>query len=121
MTQVQVIEQGGKPAFYVIPASLWERVRGELEDLEDEAAYDQAIAADDGIRYPAPVAHAIADGVHAVRAWREHRGMTQEALALAADVSKPFISQIESGKREGSMGTLKKLASALGVAIDALT
>src|SRR6185312_5681308 len=121
MNKVQVIEQGGKPAFYVLPAALWEKVRGKVEDLDDVAAYDRAMAADDGTRYPADVAHAIADGLHPVRAWREYRGMTQEALAAAAAVSKPFISQIEGGKREGSVGTLKKLAAALGVPLAALT
>ena len=121
MNKVQVIEQGGRPAFYVLPAALWEKVRGKVEDLDDVAAYDRAVASDDGTRYPAAVAHAMADGVHPVRAWREHRGMTQEALATVAAVSKPFISQIEGGKREGSVGTLKKLAAALGVPLAALT
>lgn len=121
MSEIQVIEQGGKPAFYVLPAALWEKVRGKVEDLDDVAAYDRAMANDDGARYPAEVAHAMAEGMHAVRAWREHRGMTQDALAAAAGVSKPFISQIEGGKREGSVGTLKKLAAALGVPLAALT
>ena len=104
MNKVQVIEQGGK-----------------VEDLDDVAAYDRAVASDDGTRYPAAVAHAMADGIHPVRAWREHRGMTQKALAVAAAVSKPFISQIEGCKREGSVGTLTKLAAALGVPLAALT
>jgi transcriptional regulator with XRE-family HTH domain len=46
--------------------------------------------------------------------------MTQDALATAAGVSKPFVSQIEGGKREGSTATLRKLAAALGVSLDAL-
>jgi DNA-binding XRE family transcriptional regulator len=121
MSKVQVIEQGGKAAFYVVPAALWERVRPAVEALEDEAAYDNAIANDDGVRYPEQVAHAIADGAHPVRAWREHLGLTQDALATAAGVSKPFISQIESGKREGSITTLKKLGAALRVGVQALT
>lgn len=79
MSEVQVIEQGGKPAFYVVPAALWEKVRGKIEDLDDEAAFDRAVANDDGVRFPADVAHAIAGGVHPVRAWREHRKLTQDA------------------------------------------
>jgi DNA-binding XRE family transcriptional regulator len=87
----------------------------------DEAAYDRAVASDDGVRYPEQVAHAIADGVHPVRAWREHLGMTQDVLAAATGLSKPFISQIEGAKREGSVSTLKKLAAAMGVGLEALT
>lgn len=121
MSEVQVIVQGGKPAFYVVPAALWEQIRPAVEDLGDVAAYDHAMANDDGVRYPAEVAHAIAEGTHPVRAWREHRGLTQAVLADAAGVSTPFLSQIESGKREGTTATLKKLATALAVPLDALT
>lgn len=120
MSEVQVIEKNGKPAFYVLPAALWERVRDKVEDAEDVAAFDQAVANDDGARYPSDVANALAEGVHPVKAWREHRGLTQDALALAAGVSKPFISQIEGRKREGTTATMKKLAGALGVTLDTL-
>ncbi|TAL66210.1 MAG: XRE family transcriptional regulator [Burkholderiaceae bacterium] len=121
MSRVQVVEVAGKPVAYVVPADLWAKMREMAEDAEDAAAYADAVASDDGVRYPAKVAHAMADGMHAVRAWREHRGLTQDALAAAAGVSKPFISQIEGGKREGSVGTLKKLAAALDVPLGALT
>lgn len=120
MTEVQVIEKDGKPAFYVVPADIWDKVRSVIEDAEDGAAFDRAVANDDGSRIPAEVAFAIADGTSPIRAWREHRGLSQDALANAAGVSKPFISQIESGKRAGTASTLKKLASALSVSVDAL-
>jgi len=120
MSKVQVIEKDGKPAFYVLPAALWERVREAVEDAEDVAAYKQAVAEDDGLRFPAAVVHAELDGAHPVRAWREHRGLTLQALADAAGVSKPYVSQIEGGKRAGTAATLKKLARALQVPLDAL-
>ncbi|AVO50479.1 XRE family transcriptional regulator [Melaminivora suipulveris] len=120
MSDIQVIAQGGKPAFYVVPAALWEKVRDVLEGLEDEAAFDLATAQDDGTRIPAPVAFAVAGGSHPMRAWREHRGLSQEALAQAASLSKPYISQIESGRRAGSAATIKKIAAALGTTVDAL-
>ena len=121
MTEVQVIRKDGKPAFYVIPANLWNKVRGVIEDADDSAAFDRAIASDDGDRIPAEVAFAIADGASPVRAWREHRGLSQEALAEAAGLSKPFVSQIEGGKRSGTAATLKKIAAALGAPLDTLT
>ena len=120
MNQVQVIEKDGKPSFYVIPAEIWERVRELVEDAQDAAAYAEAVAQDDGVRYPAPVAYAMAEGVHPVRAWREHRTMTLQVLADAAGLSKPYVSQIEGGKRTGTAATLKKLARALGVPMEAL-
>jgi DNA-binding XRE family transcriptional regulator len=120
MSRVQVIEKDGKPDFYLVPADLWERVRGMVEDAEDAAAYADAVARDDGLRYPAAVALALADGTPALKAWREHKGLTLQALADATQLSRAFLSQIETGKRTGSAATLKKLADALGVPVGAL-
>lgn len=115
---VQVIEQDGKPAFYVVPAALWERMREAAEDAEDIADLERFEREDDGVRYPAAVA--MADGASPLRAWREHRGMTLQALAGAAGLSRAYVSQIEGGKRTGSAATLAKLAQALGVSVVAL-
>ena len=120
MSKVQVIEQDGKRLFYVVPADIWERVKGAVEDAEDAAAYAEAVARDDGVRYPAAVALAIAACAHPVKAWREHKRLTLQALADAAGVSKPYVSQIEGGKRTGTAATLRKLASALAVPPGAL-
>lgn len=120
MSRVQIIEKDGKPDFYVVPADLWESVKALVEDIEDAAAYADALAKDDGVRYPAAVAYAIADGASPLRAWREHKGLTLQALADAAGVSKPYVSQIEGGRRAGTAATLKKLATALGVPLMAL-
>jgi DNA-binding XRE family transcriptional regulator len=120
MSRVQVIELDGKPAAYVVPADIWARVREMVEDIEDAAAYDEAVANDDGFRVPHAIVVAIHEGRHPVRAWREHRQLTQEALAAAAGLSTPYLSQIEGGKRVGSMKTLRRIAAALGVPLDLL-
>jgi DNA-binding XRE family transcriptional regulator len=119
-SHVQVIEQDGKPAFYVVPAALWERMREAAEDAQDIADLERFEREDDGVRYPATVAMAMADGARPLRAWREHRGMTLQVLADAAGLSRAYISQIEGGKRIGSAATLAKLAQALGVSVVAL-
>jgi antitoxin component HigA of HigAB toxin-antitoxin module len=119
MSKVQMIEIDGHRA-YVVPAAIWERVREMVEDAEDAAAYAEAVASDDGFRIPHAVVLAKLDGAHPVKAWREHRGLTLQALADVAGVSKPYVSQIEGGKRSGTAATLKKVAAALGVPLDAL-
>lgn len=120
MSRVQVIEQDGKRLFYVVPADIWERVKELVEDAEDAAAYAEAVANDDGFRVPHAVVKAELDGATPLRAWREHRALSLQALADEAGLSKPFVSQIETGKRTGSAATLKRLAAALGVPVDAL-
>ncbi|VDY06930.1 Transcriptional regulator, XRE family [Thiomonas sp. Bio17B3] len=89
-----------------------------VESLDDVALFDAVKAADDGSRVLGAIAHAILDGAHPVKAWREYRGLTQDALAEKAGISKAYLSQIETGKRIGVAKTLKALAAALGVTLN---
>ena len=66
------------------------------------------------IRVPLPA------GENRVRVWREHRGLTVKALADKAGVTAAYLSQVETGKRDGTLGTYRKLAGALGVTLDEL-
>ncbi len=55
-----------------------------------------------------------------LKAWRKKRGYTQDQLAERAGLSKPFISQLESGKKQYTQQTLEALAAALGTTPGAL-
>lgn len=118
--KVQIIELDGKPAFAVVPIELWRTLAEHLEDAEDVAAFDRAMAQDDGGRIPHAVVKAELDGTHPVRAWRKYRGLSQAALARTAGVSRAFVCQIEAGERTGSIDTLAAIARALGVSLDLL-
>jgi transcriptional regulator with XRE-family HTH domain len=49
---------------------------------------------------------------------REEKGLTQDELAKKAQLTKPYISQLENGIRNNpSMSTLQRLAKALGVPV----
>ncbi|MDR3212900.1 MAG: helix-turn-helix transcriptional regulator [Azoarcus sp.] len=120
MTQIQFIERDGKRQFAVIPIELFNRMADYAEDAEDAALFDAAMAADDGFRIPAAVVDAILEGAHPVKAWREQRTLTQEALAAQAGISKAYLCQIETGKRQGAVKTLRALSRALDVPLDAL-
>ncbi len=50
-----------------------------------------------------------------VLVWRLTRGMSQEALARAASMSRPNLSAVERGDREVTLRTLRQLALALDV------
>jgi DNA-binding XRE family transcriptional regulator len=117
---VQVIERDGKPEWAVIPYEEYERLVEEAEMLQDVQAYDEAkkaIAKGEEL-VPSEVTYAILDGGNPVRVWREHRGQTQQQLAEAADISVPYLSQIESGKRRGSAEVLAAIAKELGLSLD---
>jgi transcriptional regulator with XRE-family HTH domain len=56
-----------------------------------------------------------------IKELREAAGLTQQQLATNAGLSSSNLSQIEQGhKRDPRISTLKALARALGVSIDAL-
>ena len=43
-----------------------------------------------------------------------------KSLAEKAGIAPAYLSQIETGKRDGTVSTIKKLAEALGVMVDDL-
>ncbi len=55
-----------------------------------------------------------------VRAWRTERGMTRKALSLACGVSERYLAQLESGRGNISVLLLRKVARAMGVAVEHL-
>jgi transcriptional regulator with XRE-family HTH domain len=55
-----------------------------------------------------------------LRAIRTKKAMSQEALAQLAGMSQTFLSNVENGKSDPSLNTLKRLAGALGVNVSDL-
>ncbi len=52
-----------------------------------------------------------------VRTIRERKGLSQRALAEKAEMSITFLSNVELGKVDPSVSTLRRLAKALNVKI----
>ena len=96
------------------------------ERLVDEADIARAnkikrdIAAGDDEVVPADIVRRLIAGENKVKVWRSHRGLSGRDLAAAAGVSAPFISEIESGKKDGSVSVMKKIADVLKVDLDDL-
>ena len=89
-----------------------------LEDIRDYDAAKAALEKGEDELIPAEVVFAIIDGENPIKVWRKHRGLTQQQLANAAGISKPYLSQIEVGKRTGTTEILSEIAKALGVSLD---
>lgn len=92
-------------------------------DLADVTAYDEAkarLASGEDELVPSTVVDAILNGENPIRVWRRHRGLAPGELATAAKLSPAYLSQIETGKRQGKAETLKRIALALGATVDDL-
>lgn len=51
---------------------------------------------------------------------REQKGVTQKALAEAANVSSPFMYDLENGNRNAKPETWARIAAALGCTVNDL-
>ena len=101
----------------------FDRLMAASEDLADIAAFDEAkarLASGQDELVLAAIVDAILGGEHPIRVWRRHRGLAVGELAAAALLSQAYLSQIETGKRQGPAETLKRVAIALGVTVDDL-
>jgi DNA-binding Xre family transcriptional regulator len=91
-----------------------------MEELEDIRALDAALAKPKRRMIPFEVTSAVLDGVSPIRAWREHRRLSLQALAEAAAVALSRLTELESGARKATPADLRKLARALGTQVDDL-
>ena len=114
----QIIEKNGKPEWAIIPYGEFIKIQEILEDAEDIkdiAENLKAIEENREIIVPGEVTFAIVDGIHPIRAWREYKNMRINELAKRVGISGSFLSQIENGKRNPTIETLKAIASALDI------
>jgi Helix-turn-helix domain len=91
-----------------------------IEELEDIRALDAAMAKPARRMILFEVTSAILDGASPSRAWREHRGLSLQALADGAAVAVSRLMELESGVRKGTSAELRSLARALGTEVDDL-
>lgn len=107
-----------------IPRDEYDRLRAAAEDLADLQAYDRAAA---GLKsgqdelIPADYVNRLLNGESPLRVYRDLRGLTQVALAKQAGVNRVTVAEIETGRKQGSVATLRALATSLGISLDDIT
>ena len=119
-------DANGRTQFVVISAEdyalLTQTVEAARELMDVRAALKTNIVDKMGNKggIPATVAHRIADGENPVRVWRDNRGLKAVALARAAGISPAYLSEIETGKKDGTFRTMASIARVLNVSLDDL-
>jgi len=104
----------------------YEALLQQIEDAEDLAAVAaaearEALLGKETARadyLPLELVERLSAGEHPIRVWRSHRGLTREALAKVAGVSPSYLTEIETGRKPGSLNAMMKLAVALKVSLD---
>lgn len=118
---IQTIKRDGKTEFVVLPVAEYEVLIEAVQDKMDQALISEfrnQLRSGEEETVPSHVAQALISGQSPVKIWREYRGMTQDALAKKTGISKAFLSQIETKKRNGGIKTLRALAEVLKVSVD---
>ena len=120
---VQIIEKNGKPEWAVIPYNEYIKIQELIDDIEDKKdieKYLKAIESGEEQIIPGEVTFAILEGIHPIRAWREYKQIKVRELAKQAGITSSYLSQIETGKRNPTIDTLKSIAEALGIDVEIL-
>ncbi len=111
----------GGEEYAVVPRAEYEALRDAVdEDAMDAAIMQRVLKDPDQELVPFELAKRIADGEHPVRVWRDYRGMKATELAAAAGIAASYLSDIENGKKPGSVKAMKRIAGALNVTVDDL-
>jgi ribosome-binding protein aMBF1 (putative translation factor) len=127
MARVQFITTPKGETLAVMPAEDYEALAAAA-DAPDEAE-EEALAAemrrlreeDRGAPLGLAEFRRILAGESPIRVWREYRGLSVRQLAARLRMSPGFLSDIETGKKAGSVETLRAIAREFGVSMDDLT
>lgn len=96
----------------------------QINDDEDAlavSAFDRAMAERAEAPVSIDVVRRLAEGESAIKVWREHRGLTQAALAERSGLRQGSISDLERGRRgTASFDTMCRIADALHISLDDL-
>ena len=115
----------GRKTFIKLPEVEFNNLLQELEDLRDLQAVRSAkknIAAGEET-IPFELVKALVDAEHSgqrIAIWRKYRGIKRDELAKIVGVTGPYISMIESGKRNGDIKLFKEFAAAFDCDVDVL-
>lgn len=99
--EYQTILENGRPRFAVVPIKDFRKLL--KQSGQAEATVPHAVVA------------AVVDGRTPVRAWREHLGLSQQAVAERMGITQPAYAQMESSGAKLRKATRERIAAAFGV------
>ncbi|MEX0738575.1 MAG: helix-turn-helix transcriptional regulator [Pseudohongiella sp.] len=106
-TDVQIIQQDGKPAFAVLPYENYLQLVGQEADSDVYIPHEV-------------VGLCIEKGLSLIAAWRTYKRLNQVDLAQRMGITQPALAQMEKTGARPQKRTLVKAAAALGVRVEQL-
>jgi DNA-binding XRE family transcriptional regulator len=115
---------GGEVA--ILPRKDYELLAAKASEFDEDAGTARIVArakkevSSGGPLLPKDVVDRLANGENPLRVLREWRGETQMYLSSKTDLSQGYISDIENGRRVGTVEALRLIANVLNAPLDLL-
>ncbi|RKU11717.1 XRE family transcriptional regulator [Candidatus Poribacteria bacterium] len=101
--------------FVLVPIEQYNQLLADIEMLKDVRDFRGAKAVDEET-FPAEVINRlILNEENPIKVYREYRELTQKQLADKVGIQRTYLAEIETGRKSGSVKTLKAIAEALDV------
>jgi hypothetical protein len=110
----------------ILPRKDYELLAAKASEVDEDAGTARIVArakkgvSGGGVLLPKDVVDRIANGENPVRVLREWRDETQMYLHFKTGLSQGYISDIENGRRVGTVAALRLIANVLNVPLDLL-
>jgi predicted transcriptional regulator len=106
-TDIQIIRQGGHPAFVVVPYAQWQSITGQ--SLEEVLIPHEVVG------------YMAVENMSAIAAWRKYRGLSQSELGdKMGGLTQSSVAQLEAVGSKPQKRTLERVASALNIDLEQL-
>jgi len=112
--------------FAILPRKEYETLAAKAAEADEDVGTRRIVArarkevAAGALLLPKDVADRLADGEHPVKVLREWRDVPQMYLSFKTGLSQGYISDVETGRRNGTAAALRLIADVLKVPLDLL-
>jgi hypothetical protein len=112
--------------FAILPRKDYEALAAKAAEADEDTGTARIVArarkevATGAPLLPKEVADRLANGEHPVRVLREWRDVPQMYLSFKTGLSQGYISDVETGRRNGTAAALRLIADVLKVPLDLL-
>jgi DNA-binding XRE family transcriptional regulator len=116
----QTIYRNKQPEFVILPFKEYKQLISSLEDFKDVQEIKEH-SEKQSETFPVDIVLALSKGKNPIKVYREYRGLSQVSLAKKVRISKQYISQLESGERDGTTRVLKSISKVLDIDLEDIT
>jgi DNA-binding XRE family transcriptional regulator len=109
--------KGAVPDIVILPYAEYSRLLDEADQRGAREAFDRT---KDEEFVPIEVADRLLSNENPIRVWRKQRGLTLAELGARTGLGKGYLSDLERGRRSGTLATLRAIAKTLNVDLDDL-